>query len=90
MMLACYAILRPLRHAHGHKTHDGKTLRHPQNQKYTMGHKKRANLFLSVTSSKSTDFNAVFTDRFTNERLMRQYQLHPPHLISVATLPCEL
>jgi len=20
---------------------------------------------------------------------MRQYQLHPPHLISVATLPCE-
>jgi len=38
---------------------------------------------------KSTDFNAVFTVRFINERHMRQYELHPPHLISVATLPCE-
>ena len=35
---------------------------------------------------KSTDFNAVFTVRFTNEQHMRQYELHPLHLINVATL----
>jgi len=34
------------------------------------------------------DFNPVFTVRFTNERHMWQYKLHPPHLISVARLPC--
>ena len=26
---------------------------------------------------------------FWNERSMRQFELHPPHLINVATLPCE-
>ena len=50
-----------------------------------MGHKEGANLFLSVTLSK-IDFNAFFTVKFRNERHMRQYELHPPHLISVATL----
>jgi len=35
------------------------------------------------------DFNAVFTVRFKNERHMRWYELHAPHLINVATLPCE-
>ena len=29
------------------------------------------------------DFNAVFNNRFTNK-------LHPPHLINVATVPCEI
>jgi len=38
----------------------------------------------------STDFNAVFTVRFRNERHMGQYELHPPHIINVATLPCEI
>jgi len=38
---------------------------------------------------KSTDFNAVFTVRINDERYMWQYELHPPHLINVATLPCE-
>jgi len=32
------------------------------------GPQKAANLFLSVTLSKSTDFNAVFTVRFRNEQ----------------------
>ena len=36
------------------------------------------------------DFNAVFTVRFTNERHMCHYELHPPNLISVATLPCKI
>jgi len=35
------------------------------------------------------NFNTVFTVRLTNEGHMRRYDLHPPHLISVATLPCE-
>jgi len=35
------------------------------------------------------DFNALFTVRFKNERHMRRYELHAPHLITVATLPCE-
>jgi len=50
---------------------------------YTVGHKKEANSFLPVTASKSMDFNAVFNDRFKNK-------LHPPHLINVATVPCEI
>jgi len=37
----------------------------------------------------STDFNAVYTVRFRNERHMRQYELHPPHIVNVATLTCE-
>ena len=56
---------------------------------YTLGHKKGANLFLSVTLSKIDGFNAVFTVRFRNEWHMRQYELHPPHVINVATLPCK-
>jgi len=27
------------------------------------------------------DFNSVFTDRFRTEWRMRQYELHPPHLM---------
>jgi len=34
-------------------------------------------------------FNAVFTVRFSDERYMWWYELHPTHLINVATLPCE-
>jgi len=30
-----------------------------------------------------------FSFRFPNERYMWHYELHPPHLISVATLPRE-
>jgi len=30
-----------------------------------------------------------FPVRFRNERHMWQYEFHPPHLINVATLPCE-
>jgi len=56
---------------------------------YTVRHKKGSNLFLSVILSKSTDFNVVFTVRFWNERYMWRCELHPPHLIDVATLPCE-
>ena len=56
---------------------------------YTVSHKKGANLFLSVTSRKSVDFNAVFTVRFNDERYMCRYKFHPPHLTTVATLPCE-
>ena len=35
------------------------------------------------------DFNALSTVRFRNECHMQPYELHPPYLISVATLPCE-
>jgi len=39
---------------------------------------------------KSTDFNAVFTSViFRNEWHMWRYELYPPYLINVATLPCE-
>jgi len=51
---------------------------------------KGANLVSSVTSQKSTDFNAAFTVRFRSERHMWRYEHHPPYLINVATLPCEI
>jgi len=51
--------------------------------------KKDPELFLSITSSKSTDFNAVFTVRFKNKWHMCKYECHPPHLINGATLPCK-
>jgi len=35
------------------------------------------------------NFDAVFTDRFKNERHMWRYKLYAPHLITVAALPCE-
>jgi len=35
------------------------------------------------------DFNAIFTVRFKIERYMWWYEFYPPHLINVATLPCE-
>jgi len=35
------------------------------------------------------DFNAVFTVSFNDERYIWRYQFHPPHLINVATIPCE-
>ena len=39
---------------------------------------------------KSTDFSSVFTIRFDNESLLvRKYELNPPHVSNVATLPCE-
>jgi len=37
---------------------------------YTMGHKKGANLFFSVTLSIVNGFDAVFTVIFTNEQYM--------------------
>jgi len=36
------------------------------------------------------DFNAVFTVRINDERHMWRYELHSPHLITVATLPCKI
>jgi len=56
---------------------------------YIVSHKKGANLFLSATSSKFNRFNAVFSVRFNDEWHMWWYELYPPHLITVATLPCE-
>ena len=38
---------------------------------------------------KSIDINAVFNVRINDERYMWRYELHPPHLINVATLSCE-
>jgi len=35
------------------------------------------------------DFNTVFTDGVNDEWHMWRYKLHPPHLINIATLPCE-
>ena len=35
------------------------------------------------------DFNTVFTVRVNDERYMWRYKLHPPHLINIATLPCD-
>ena len=34
-------------------------------------------------------FNAVFSVRFWNEQYMWRREIHPPHLINVAILPCE-
>jgi len=39
---------------------------------------------------KSASFLAVFALRFIDDRCMYRYEFHPPHLISVATLPCEI
>jgi len=50
---------------------------------------KRSKL-LSELRQKSTDFNAVFTVRFNDERYTWRYEHHPPYLINVATLPCEI
>ena len=46
----------------------------------------RSQLIFVCNFVKKTNFNAVYDVRFRNERHMRQYELHPPHLISVATL----
>jgi len=35
------------------------------------------------------DFNEVFTVKFIDERYMWWCELNPPHLINVATRPCE-
>jgi len=50
---------------------------------------KEPTYFYLYLCQKSTDFNAVVTDRFRNEQHMWQYELHLPHVINVATLPCE-
>jgi len=51
---------------------------------------KRSQLiFVRNFFQKSKDFDALFIDRLINERHMWQYELHPPHLINVATLACE-
>jgi len=44
---------------------------------------------LSVTWPKLTDFNAVFTVGFNDERYMWWYEVHLPHLTNIATIPCE-
>jgi len=57
---------------------------------YTVSHKKtEPTYFCLLLREKSTDFNAVSTVRINDERHMWRHELHPPHLISVATLPCE-
>jgi len=56
---------------------------------YTMGHKNGANLFFSVTLPKINGFIVVFTVRFSDERYVCWYELHPRHLINAAVLPCE-
>jgi len=35
------------------------------------------------------DFNTAFAVRFNDEQHMWRYELHPPHLVNVATLPFE-
>ena len=50
---------------------------------YTVGH----NIF--VCNFTENQQILIFTVRFRNEQHMRHYELHPPHLINVATLPCE-
>jgi len=52
-------------------------------------HKKEPTYFCLRLHEKSTDFNAVFTVRFSDERYMWRHELQPLHLINVATLPCE-
>jgi len=54
-----------------------------------VSHKKEPTYFACNFVKKSTDFNAVFTVRFVEERYMWLYELHLPHLINVATLLCE-
>jgi len=56
---------------------------------YTVSHKKEPNYFCLWLREKSTDFNAVSTIRINDEWYIWRYELHPPHLINVATLPCE-
>jgi len=56
---------------------------------YTVGHKKEPTCFCLWISQKWTDFNAVFTVRFLNEWHVWRLELHLPHLINDATLPCE-
>ena len=56
---------------------------------YTVSHKKWSQLIFVCNFVKSTDFNAVFTIVINDERYMWWYKLRPPHLINVATIPCE-
>jgi len=53
---------------------------------YTMGHKKEPTYFCLQLRQKSMDFTVIFW----NERYTWSYERHPPHLINVATLPCEI
>jgi len=43
----------------------------------------------SLLEVKWVGFNAPFTVRINDERYMWRYELHPPRLINVDTLPCE-
>jgi len=51
---------------------------------------KRSQLiFVHNFVKKTTDFNAMFTARFKIEWHIWKYELQPPHLINLTTLPCE-
>jgi len=50
---------------------------------------KRGQLIFVWNFVKINWFNAVFIVKFLNERYIWRYELHPPHLINVATLPSE-
>jgi len=55
----------------------------------TVNHKKEPTYFCLQLRQNSTEFNVVFIVRFSDERHMCRHELHPSHLINVATLPCE-
>ena len=49
----------------------------------------KSHLKLAAHAVLSADAGLLVIVRLKNERQMWQYELHPPHLISVATLLCE-
>jgi len=51
--------------------------------------KSRQRNFCLYLRQKWTDFNAVFTLVFRNERRMCWFEFHPAYLIIAPTLPCE-
>jgi len=56
--------------------------------KYTVSHKKGANLVLYVTSS-NMKILVPFSLLDLQKNDTWQYEFHPPKLIIVATLPCQ-
>ena len=52
--------------------------------------KQQDTLLLPITLPMLTDFQNSFTNRLSSKRVMKWSLKNIPHLIRVATLPCEM
>jgi len=57
---------------------------------YTVSQKKQDTILLPITSPNVDRFSKFFTNRLSSKFAVNQSLNIPPHLNSVATLPCEI